>query len=210
MKTRVRVKYCGITTTENAQFAASLAIDAIGLVFYAKSPRCVDIEQATKIIAVLPPFISVIGLFVNPTADYVAQVTAKVALNMLQFHGDESETFCNSFVLPYMKAVRMAPNVDVLTEIGRYTSASGILLDSYHDKYAGGTGEKFDWSRVPDSCTMPIILAGGLNIDNVTEAILKTNPYAVDVSSGIEASKGIKDNVKMQRFMNEVNLLGSK
>ncbi len=210
MKTRVRVKYCGITNVENAKVAASLAIDAIGLVFYAKSPRCVDIEQASKIIAVLPPFISVVGLFVNPTSAYVEQVTSQVALNMLQFHGDEPESFCNGFLLPYMKAVRMAPNVDVLTEIGRYNSASGILLDSYHDKYAGGTGEQFDWSRVPESTNMPIILAGGLNIDNVAQAILKTNPYAVDVSSGIEASKGIKDNVKMQRFMNEVNLLGPK
>ncbi|VAW93056.1 Phosphoribosylanthranilate isomerase [hydrothermal vent metagenome] len=210
MNTRIRVKYCGLTNVDNAIFAANLAVDAIGLVFYSKSPRNVELDQAANIISVLPPFVSVVGLFVNPTSEYVEQVISQVSLNVLQFHGDEPEKYCNSFSLPYMKAVRMAPNVDVLTEIERYNSASGILLDSFHDKYAGGTGETFDWSRVPNSSTMPIILAGGLNTSNVADAILKTQPYAVDVSSGIEVSKGIKDNKKMQQFMNEVNLLGSK
>jgi len=210
MNTRVRVKYCGITTVENAVFAARLAVDAIGLVFYSKSPRAVDVVQASQIIAALPPFVSAVGLFVNPTESEVEQIITKIPLNMLQFHGDEPEKFCNKFSLPYMKAVRMAPNVDVQTEIERYNTASGILLDSYHEKQAGGTGEKFDWSRVPDSSAMPIILAGGLSAANINEAITKTHPYAVDVSSGIESSKGVKDNAKMQQFMNEVNLLGSK
>ncbi|MFV1982339.1 MAG: phosphoribosylanthranilate isomerase [Thiohalomonadales bacterium] len=210
MKTRVRVKYCGITNVDNAVFAASLAVDAIGLIFYSKSPRCVEITNASKIIAALPPFVSVVGLFVNPTEEEVNRVISQVPLNILQFHGYESEEFCASFSLPYLKAIRMAQNIDVLTEIGRYNTASGILLDSFHDKYVGGTGEKFDWSRVPDTSDIPIILAGGLSSTNITEAILKTHPYAVDVSSGIEAAKGIKDNVKMQKFMNEVNLLGSK
>ncbi len=210
MKTRVRVKYCGFTTVENASTAAALGVDAIGLIFYAKSPRNVSIARASEIIAVLPPFISVVGLFVNPAEAEIEQVISQLPLNILQFHGDESEKFCNGFSLPYLKAVRMAPNVDVLAEIERYNSASGILLDSYHEQQAGGTGDKFDWSRVPDSIEMPIVLAGGLNPANISEAITATRPYAVDVSSGIESSKGIKDNTKMQQFMNEVNLLGSR
>jgi phosphoribosylanthranilate isomerase len=210
MNTRVRVKYCGFTTVENAVFAAKLAVDAIGLVFYGKSPRNVAVSQASKIISALPPFVTVVGLFVNPTELEVEQICSKIPLNLLQFHGDEPEKFCNSFALPYIKAIRMAANVDVQIEIERYNTASGILLDSYHDKYAGGTGDKFDWSRVPKSSDMPITLAGGLSVTNVKDAILETHPYAVDVSSGIEASKGIKDNEKMQQFMNEVNLLGSK
>ncbi len=210
MNTRTRVKYCGITNVDNAVFAAKLAVDAIGLVFYSKSPRCVSLEQAATILSVLPPFVSVVGLFVNPTSEAVERVLSQIPLNLLQFHGDEPAEFCNRFSLPYIKAIRMAPNVDVLTEIERYNTASGILLDSYHDKYAGGTGETFDWSRVPDSSVMPIILAGGLNVNNVADAMLKTRPYAVDVSSGIEVSKGVKDNTKMQQFMNEVNVLGSK
>jgi len=210
MSNRVRVKYCGITNVENAIFAASIAVDAIGLVFYDKSPRNVAINQASLIAKALPPFVTVVGLFVNPTAAYVEQVCAQVAINLLQFHGDEPEKFCNSFVLPYIKAVRMAPNMDALSEIERYNTASGILLDSYHDKYAGGTGEKFDWSQVPKSSAMPIILAGGLSTSNISNAILETHPYAVDVSSGIELSKGVKENAKMQQFMNEVNLLGSR
>ncbi|MFV2060306.1 MAG: phosphoribosylanthranilate isomerase [Gammaproteobacteria bacterium] len=210
MSNRVRVKYCGITNVENAVFAASLGVDAIGLVFYSKSSRNVEIAQASEIIAVLPPFVSVVGLFVNSDKAEIERITTQVSLNILQFHGDESEEFCNSFSLPYMKAIRMAGNVDVLTEIERYNSASGILLDSYHEKQVGGTGDTFDWSLFPDSTDRPIILAGGLNPANISDAITATRPYAVDVSSGIESSKGIKDNTKMQRFMNEVNLLGSK
>jgi len=210
MNTRVRVKYCGITNVENAVFAANLAIDAIGLVFYSKSPRSVEISQAAEIVAALPPFVSVVGLFVNPTDAYVEQVISQVSLNVLQFHGDEPENFCSGFSLPYLKALRMAPNVDVLSEIERYNTASGILLDSYHEKQQGGTGEIFDWSRVPASSSKPIILAGGLSVLNVAEAINAAHPYAVDVSSGIEVSKGVKDNTKMQQFVNEVNLLGSK
>jgi phosphoribosylanthranilate isomerase len=210
MNTRIRVKYCGITNVDNALFAASVAVDAIGLVFYPKSPRNVTIEQASKIIAVLPPFVSMVGLFVNPARDEIEQIISKMSLNILQFHGEEPEAFCSSFSLPYMKAIRMAPNVDVLAEIERYNTASGILLDSYHEKQLGGTGEQFDWSRVPDSTDMPIILAGGLSPENISDAIKTTRPYAVDVSSGIESSKGIKDNKKMQQFMNEVNLFGSK
>lgn len=205
MTLRVRVKFCGFTRVKDAVFAAHLGADAIGLVFYKPSPRNVSVSTAQQIVAALPPFISKIGLFVNATQAEVQHILSNIPLDCLQFHGDENEDFCRSFSLPYIKAIRMSSDIDVSQLIQRYTSASGILLDAWHEKIVGGTGKTFDWARVPMNSPIPIILAGGLTVDNVADAIQCVHPYAVDVSGGIESAKGIKDQENMTTFINEVN-----
>lgn len=197
---RVRVKICGITRVEDGLAAAAAGADAIGLVF-ADSPRRVSPAQARVIAAVLPPFIKVVGLFVNTPAAQVREVLSQVPLDLLQFHGAEPPEDCRLYGRSYIKAIRMAPGVDVVSEAGRYSDAGGFLLDAYDPQAAGGTGTTFDWTRVPRDLGRPVILAGGLTPENVAEAIRVARPYAVDVSSGVEQVKGIKDATRIAAFI---------
>ena len=206
---RTRVKICGITRPEDGRAAALAGADAIGLVFYAKSPRYVALPQAQAICAQLPPFVSVVALFVDAPYEQVTAVLDSLPVDLLQFHGDETPADCVGFDRPYLKALRMAPEMDVVAEAKAYSDATGILLDSYAAGIPGGTGQTFDWERVPSGVEQPIILAGGLNPQNVAEAIERVRPYAVDVSGGVEAAKGIKDRDKMTAFINEVQRVGT-
>lgn len=199
--TAVRIKICGITRVEDALVATSAGADAIGFVFYAKSPRAVDVEQARAIIAALPPFVTTVGLFVNMARDELHGLLSRVPLDLLQFHGDESVSQCEGFGRPYIKALRVKPGDDIAARVNEYPSASGILLDTYVEGVPGGTGEAFDWSLVPADLSKPVILAGGLQPGNVAEAVRQLRPYAVDVSGGVEASKGIKDAQKIAAFI---------
>ena len=194
---------------EDGLYAAELGADAIGLVFYAASPRAVTIEQAQTICAALPPFVTTVGLFVNAPANEIHSVLDAVPLDLLQFHGEETAAECEGFGRPYIKALRMAAGVDVLTAVKAFDGAAGILLDSYQAGVPGGTGQTFDWSRVPSQFERPLILAGGLTPRNVASAIEQVRPYAVDISGGVEATKGIKDRDKMTAFMNEVQRVGT-
>lgn len=201
---RTRVKICGITRPEDGIEAARLGADAIGLVFYAPSPRHVSVAQAQAVCAALPPFVSVVGLFVDAPATEVLAVLRAVPLDVLQFHGDESPACCATFGRPYLKALRMRDGLDVAAEALRYADAQGLLLDTYVPGEAGGTGQAFDWRRVPQGLDLPLILAGGLTPDNVAEAIAVARPYGVDVSGGVEQAKGIKSAAKMAAFMRGV------
>ncbi|MCG3200308.1 MAG: N-(5'-phosphoribosyl)anthranilate isomerase [Gammaproteobacteria bacterium] len=202
---RTRVKFCGITRREDALVAAQLGADAIGLVFHAASPRAVTIAQARDVVAVLPPFVSTVALFVNPAAELVRAVADAIRPSLLQFHGEEPPAQCGKFRIPYIKAVRVRPGIDLLAETERYGNAAAILFDSYQEDRHGGTGATFDWSLLPAAASRPFILAGGLTPDNVAAAVARVRPYAVDVSGGIEISKGIKDLTKMQAFLREVH-----
>ncbi|MCK5639329.1 MAG: phosphoribosylanthranilate isomerase [Gammaproteobacteria bacterium] len=210
MVNRTRVKICGITRPEDGLCAARLGADAIGLVFYADSPRAVSIEQAQTVVAALPPFVTVVALFVNPEPAEVDAVIQQVAIDLLQFHGDEPADFCQRFAKPYIKAVRMRDNVELMGVAEQYATASALLLDSYKPGVHGGTGHHFDWSRFPSDLNKPIILAGGLQPENVADAISRTHPFAVDVSSGVEVAKGVKDNEKMNQFMRGVSVADAK
>jgi len=210
---QVRVKVCGLTSVKDAELALDAGVDAIGLVFYEPSPRCVDIETAAAIVRRVGPFVTTVGLFVDASVEQVKQVCACVPLQLLQFHGHESPAYCEQFQRPYLKALRMKPELDVITEIARYSSAQGILLDAYRKGVPGGTGESFDWSRVPRTNSLSekqsnyppnmqaIILAGGLTSENVAEAVVTTGVYGVDVSGGIESRPGCKDRIKIQAFV---------
>ena len=200
----VRIKICGITRVEDAIAAAKAGADAIGLVFHAASPRAVDVAQASAIIKALPPFVSTVGLFVNATEQRIREVLARVPLDLLQFHGDEPDDFCQRFGRPYLKAVRVRPGDDLNELAARWPGASGILLDSYKPGVPGGTGETFDWNVIPDQRDWQLVLAGGLNAENVRQAIELTAPWAVDVSGGVEVAKGIKDLCKINAFIQEV------
>jgi phosphoribosylanthranilate isomerase len=199
--TAVRVKICGITRVEDALAAVAAGADAIGLVFYAKSPRAVGIEQARAILAALPPFVTSVGLFVDVERAELQRILASVPLDLLQFHGDESAEQCEGFCRPYIKALRVKAGDDITAQINAYPSAQGILLDTYVEGVPGGTGEAFDWSLVPQGLSKPVILAGGLHPGNVAAAVAQVRPYAVDVSGGVEASKGIKDAQKIEAFV---------
>ncbi|MDP9511220.1 phosphoribosylanthranilate isomerase [Pseudomonas idahonensis] len=200
----VRSKICGITRIEDALAAVAAGADAIGLVFYAKSPRAVSVQQARAIIAALPPFVTTVGLFVNASRCELGEILDAVPLDLLQFHGDESAADCEGYHRPYIKALRVKAGDDVAAACLAYPRASGILLDTYVEGVPGGTGEAFDWSLVPQGLSKPIILAGGLSAQNVAEAIARVRPYAVDVSGGVEQSKGIKDPARIQAFMQAV------
>jgi phosphoribosylanthranilate isomerase len=200
---RTRVKVCGLTRRQDAEFAVEIGVDAIGLVFYDASPRAVTIAQAKELISGLPPFVSIVGLFVDADVDFVKDCLSALPIDLLQFHGNESPEYCEQFERPYMKAIRMKEDVDLVEQAANYHSASALLLDTYQKGLPGGTGKAFDWSRV-ESITKPIVLAGGLTAENVSEAIRQVNPYAVDVSGGVEKAKGIKDFEKMSVFMQEV------
>mgnify|MGYP000539259539 FL=1 len=201
---RTRIKICGITRLEDAHAAIAAGADALGFVFYAPSPRAVSPQQAADIIRQLPPMVTSVGLFVNETAQEVARIAALAQLDLLQFHGDESPEFCAGFDRPYFKALRMKPGMDVLKEAQRYTDARAILLDAYRPGVPGGTGEAFDWDLIPQDLPKSLILAGGLTPANVRSAITQVRPYAVDVSGGVEAAKGIKDSQKIDLFIEEV------
>ncbi len=200
----VRSKICGITRVEDALVAAAAGADAIGLVFYAKSPRAVSIVQAQAICAALPPFITTVGLFVDCPLVTLAEILAAVPLDRLQFHGDETPAQCAASPRPWFKALRVQPGVDVRALASRYAGASGILLDAFVAGTPGGTGQVFDWSLVPRDLAKPVILAGGLSTANVRQAIANVHPYAVDVSGGVEVSKGIKDPAKVRAFIEQV------
>ncbi|HQT27129.1 MAG TPA: phosphoribosylanthranilate isomerase [Burkholderiales bacterium] len=198
------VKICGITRKEDALSAAYAGVHAIGFVFFDKSPRHVDPGKASEIANALPPFISTVGLFVNPERGEVESVISEVRLDLLQFHGEEEENFCSMFSVPYIKAARVKPGLDLVQYAACYASARGILLDAFVEGVEGGTGKVFDWSLIPHDLPLPVILSGGLNPENVTDAILKVDPWAVDVSSGVESSKGIKDAGRIAAFMQGV------
>ncbi|MBD9675202.1 phosphoribosylanthranilate isomerase [Pseudomonas sp. PDM18] len=197
----VRIKICGITRVEDALAAAEAGADAIGLVFYAKSPRAVSIQQARAIVAALPPFVSTVGLFVDASRCELGEILDAVPLDVLQFHGDETPEVCSGWHKRYIKALRVKPGDDVAAQIAKYPQASGFLLDTYVEGIPGGTGRAFDWSLVPRDVQRPLILAGGLTVGNVADAIALVRPYAVDVSGGVEASKGIKDAQKIRDFI---------
>ncbi|WP_418643112.1 phosphoribosylanthranilate isomerase [Stutzerimonas kunmingensis] len=200
----VRSKICGITRVDDALTAAKAGADAIGLVFYAKSPRAVDVRQAREIVAALPPFVTTVGLFVNASRCEINEILDAVPLDMLQFHGDETPAQCEGFHRPWFKAIRVGNGEDIEAQVARYANASGILLDTFVAGVPGGTGERFDWSLIPAALAKPLILAGGLTAENVQQAIAQVRPYAVDVSGGVEASKGVKDASKVMAFVGRV------
>lgn len=200
-----RVKICGITRLEDAQLAIAAGADALGFVFYEPSPRYVSPEVAAAIIRELPPFVVTTALFVDAPETYVRQVLEQTQIDLLQFHGDETPVFCEQFNRPYIKALRVKPTLDLLAEQNRFQSARALLLDAYKPGVPGGTGESFDWALIPKVLAPKIILAGGLDAGNVARAIAEVKPFAVDVSGGVEASKGIKDANKIKRFFEEVS-----
>ena len=199
-----RIKICGITREQDLQAAVAAGADALGFVFYDKSPRNIAPQRASELLRALPPFVTSVGLFVDPLEGMVREVLAQVPLDVLQFHGDESPEFCAQFGRPYLKAIRVRPGVDLLECAARYADAQGLLLDAYVDGVQGGTGESFDWALIPRELSLPVILSGGLQPANVALAVRAVRPYAVDVSSGVEASKGIKDAAKIAAFIKEV------
>lgn len=202
----VRTKVCGITSVEDAQAAVAAGADAIGLVFYAKSPRYVTPVQAAGIALAVGPFVTTVGLFVDADRASIESVLAHVPLQLLQFHGNESPAFCASFHRPFIKALRMAEGVDVSAAEHEFAAAgaSGLLLDSYNPAAPGGTGETFGWERIPATRQLPLILAGGLSPGNVAAAVKQVRPYAVDVSSGVEITPGRKDSAKIAAFVQAV------
>lgn len=201
---RTRVKICGITRVEDALAAIDAGADALGFVFYPNSPRAVSTAQAENIMSMLPPFVSKVGLFVNADAADIQNVLKSCPLDLLQFHGDESPVFCDSFGMPYMKALRMRDDVDLVEAVQSYRAASALLLDSYKPGVPGGTGESFDWHRIPNDLQGSIVLAGGLNPANAAAAIAACHPYALDVSGGVEQAPGIKCVQKMTEFIKAV------
>ncbi len=202
---RTRVKICGFTRVEDAVCAARLGVDAIGLVFYPPSPRHVDIDQAIRIVNALPAFVTVVALFVDEQESRIREVLRHVPIDCLQFHGDESGDACRLYGKKYMKAVRMHPDIDISALAQCYDDAAGLLLDAWHPGTKGGSGSRFDWDRVPKQCSLPIVLAGGLDASNARLAVQTVKPYALDVSSGVESAKGVKDTGKMAAFLAEVN-----
>jgi len=200
----VRSKICGITRVEDAIAAAEAGADAIGLVFYSASPRAVTLQQAQAIIAALPPFVTTVGLFVNASRREIGATLDALPLDLLQFHGDEAPADCDGHHRPYVKALRVRPGEDLAARCLEYRNACGVLLDTYVPGVPGGTGEAFDWSLVPQGLPKPVILAGGLNAQNVCSAIAQVAPYAVDVSGGVELGKGLKDAGKIRAFIREV------
>lgn len=207
---RTRVKICGITRPDDALAAVHAGADAIGLVFYAKSPRAVNIEKAVEICRELPPLVSKVALFVDAAEPEIRAVMEQVPIDLIQFHGDECSADCGTFGRSYIKAVSMRDGVDVSAYARTYKDASGLLLDTYHGAVKGGSGESFNWEQFPADIDKPLFLAGGLQADNVYAAIRQTRPYAVDVSSGVESEKGIKDAAKIARFIAEVQRADSE
>ena len=204
MVQRTRVKICGITGVDDALSVARHGVDAIGLVFYEKSPRNITIEKAMEICHAVPAFVTLVALFMDADPDDIKQVTAQVPIDLLQFHGKETPEFCAQFGLPFIKAIGMAGQTDIEQYCNEFKQARGFLLDSHVLGKAGGSGQVFDWGDIPESMRGDIILAGGLNPGNVADAIQQVRPYAIDVSSGVESSSGVKDEQLIANFMNQV------
>jgi len=200
-----RIKICGITRVEDVIDAVRCGADALGLVFYDKSPRAVTIEQAVQLTEVVFPFVTLVGLFVNASAEAVREVLQAVPLDVLQFHGEETPEFCAQFGRPYVKAIRVKAGVDLVQYANDFAGAQGLVLDAFVEGIHGGTGSSFDWALIPHDLPLPVILSGGLHAGNVDAAIRQVRPYAVDVSSGVEASPSIKDAEKIAAFINAVN-----
>lgn len=198
---RIRSKICGFTRPEDAAAAAALGVDAVGLVFYPGSKRCVTPEEAAQIAAALPPFVSAVGLFVNAEAAEVEKVLQEVPLDILQFHGDETAEFCRRFQRPYIKAVRVREQEDILAAARSHPCARALLLDAYRADGYGGTGHSFDWRLLPETLPLPWILSGGLNTDNLADALRQTGAQAIDLSSGAESAPGIKSAEKMAALL---------
>jgi phosphoribosylanthranilate isomerase len=197
---RTRIKICGITRICDLDAAVRAGADAVGFVFYPPSPRALATEVAAELARRMPPFVARVGLFVNAESTSVREVLRAVPLDILQFHGEEDANYCEQFGLPYLKAARVRPELDLLEFARAYPSAQGLLLDAWVEAY-GGMGRSFDWSLIPDDLPLPIVLSGGLHAGNVAEAVGKVHPWAVDVSSGVEAAKGIKDADKIAAFV---------
>ena len=197
---RTRIKICGITREHDLDAAVNAGADALGFVFYPPSPRHLDLRRAAELVRRVPPFVTRVGLFVNPDRALLAETLAEVDLDLIQFQGDESPAFCEQFGRPYLKVARMRPGIDLLEFARAYPSARGLLLDTYVEAY-GGAGRSFDWSLVPKELPLPVVIAGGLTADNVGNAIRLIRPFGVDVSSGVEAAKGIKDAAKIAAFI---------
>jgi len=197
----VRVKICGITRIEDLTAACSAGADALGFVFHAASPRNLAIDQAAVLVKALPPFVQSVGLFVDAKPYVIEAVLKAVPLDMLQFHGDESPEFCGQFGRPYIKAIRVREGVDLVKYAAAYEDSRGLLLDAHVPGMAGGTGHRFDWSLIPAGLSKPIVLSGGLTPDNVAAAIRRVKPWAVDVSSGVEQAKGVKDTARVLAFV---------
>ncbi len=204
MTSSVRIKICGLRSSEQALAAVAAGADAIGLNFYAASPRSVEPAVARDICHALPPFVTTVGLFVDAPAAFVSRVLDEVPLQMLQFHGDEDEAYCRQWRRPYLKALRMRGDLDTQAALAAHARATGILLDGYRPGVPGGTGEVFDWDRIPQERPRPIVLAGGLTAANVGEAIRRVRPWAVDVSGGVEREPGVKDPAAMEAFVRAV------
>ena len=202
---RIRVKICGITTVKDAISAVNAGADAIGLVFYAPSPRFVSILQAQQIVAAIPPFVTIVALFVNASITEIEAVLAQVRIDIVQFHGDETPSDCEQIKLPYYKVIRVKAGTNLLQYEVEFKHAKALLLDTYSDAAFGGTGQVFDWGLIPKNLTKPVILAGGLTAENVALGITLVRPYAVDVSGGVESTKGIKDVAKIAAFMQAVD-----
>ena len=198
------IKICGITRVEDALAAARCGANAIGLVFYAKSPRHVTPLRAAELMRALPPFVMSVGLFVDAAANEVMQTLAQARVDLLQFHGNESPQYCRQFGVPYLRALRVRPGLDLLQYARDYHDAKALLLDAYVEGKHGGTGATFDWALIPKNISLPVVLSGGLTPENVTAAIQAVQPWAVDVSSGVESSKGIKDAAKIAAFVTGV------
>ena len=196
-----RIKICGVTRAQDAQVSAASGADAIGLVFYPRSSRAVTVDQAADIVAVVPPFVSVVALFVDEPIASIERIISALPIDVIQFHGDESPEFCQQFGRPWIKALRIKPGLDVLEECQRFSKARGVLLDSWQADMPGGTGKAFDWRLASHSLPMPVVLAGGLTQDNVGDGIRALHPAAVDVSGGVEVSPGLKDAKKIRQFI---------
>jgi phosphoribosylanthranilate isomerase len=201
---RTRIKICGLREAAHARVAAEAGADAIGLVFYPRSPRCVSPEEAARVAASLPPFVTAVGLFVDADAAHVRSVLEAVPLDLLQFHGEETPEYCASFGRPFVRAVRMGPGTDLLEYAQRFSRARALLLDAFQPGQPGGTGHTFDWARIPRELPIPVILSGGLTAGNVGRAVREVRPWAVDVSSGVEAGRGVKDPQKIVEFIRSV------
>jgi len=197
---RTRVKICGLTRDQDVDAVVAAGADAIGLNFYRPSSRFIEIETAERLCRRIPPFVTIVALFVNPERAEVERVLQRLPVQLLQFHGDEDEAFCASFGRPYLKAIRMRPGVDLLELRASFSSAQALLLDAFVEGYGGG-GKTFDWSMVPAEIAGTVVLSGGLTTENVETAIRSLRPWAVDVSSGVEAARGIKDPERIEAFM---------
>lgn len=199
----MRIKICGLTRVQDVYDAASCGADALGFVLYEPSPRAVTAEQARQLVNAAPAFVSTVALFVNESAENIRRTLSICPFDLLQFHGDESPEFCRQFNRPYMKAIRVRSTEDIDSAVQQYPDAKALLLDAYVENLPGGTGQAFDWRLIP-KLKVPWVLAGGLNASNVADAVIQVQPFAVDVSGGVEASKGIKDVIKIKDFISEV------